>query len=60
MTDLIENGKASNAVRSEEEQRNMQAKQAEMQTAAQLQEEVVHLREKMKSAEENFIRLETS
>merc|ERR1712062_37530 len=58
LTDLIETGKTSNAVRSEEERKNMALKESEMQTAAQLQEEVVLLREKMKSAEENFLRLE--
>lgn len=58
LTELIESGKAANAVKSDEERRLLADQEAEMGTAKELYEEVVLLREKMKSAEENYLRLE--
>jgi chromosome segregation ATPase len=58
LTELIESGKVSNAAKSDEERRLLAAQEAEMGTAKELYEEVVLLREKMKSAEENYLRLE--
>ena len=56
LTELIESGKAANAVKSDEERRLLADQEAEMGTAKELYEEVVLLREKMKSAEENYLR----
>merc|ERR1712156_718409 len=58
LTELIESGKAANAIKSDEERRLLANQEAEMGTAKELYEEVVLLREKMKSAEENYLRLE--
>ena len=56
LTELIESGKVANAVKSDEERRLLADQEAEMGTAKELYEEVVLLREKMKSAEENYLR----
>merc|ERR1711970_1137027 len=59
LSELIESGKTSNAQQSEEEKRAREAKEAQMMSAAELNDEVVKLRAKLKAAEDNFIRVET-
>lgn len=58
LTELIETGKAANSTKTEDERRLLAEQEAEMGSARELHEEVVLLREKMKSAEENYLRLE--
>merc|ERR1712035_78474 len=58
LTELIESGKSANATQTEEERRAREAKEAELMTASELNEEVVTLRAKLKAAEDNFNRIE--
>ena len=44
LTELIESGKSANATQTEEERRAREAKEAELMTASELNEEVVTLR----------------
>jgi len=58
LTELIESGKSANATQTEEERKAREAKEAELMTASELNEEVVKLRTQLKSAEDNFTRIE--
>merc|ERR1712106_231741 len=59
LSELIESGKASNIQQTEEERQAREAKEAQIMSAGELNDEVVKLRAKLKAAEDNFTRVET-